>query len=82
MYVSIYTKKNRTWYKNENSRGFCVHFTFTSQIQLFTCKFIEVIANVISQVVVSRVLIVYELHITYMRQEQQHQSSRQMKSWP
>lgn len=42
-------------------------FNFTPEILIFTCKFIEVISNVISQVVVSRVLIVYELHITYVR---------------
>lgn len=34
---------------------------------ILTCKFIEVISNVISQVVVPRVLIVYEPHITYVR---------------
>lgn len=42
-----------------------VHLYFTNPI--FTCKFIEVISNVISQIVVSRVLVVYELHITCVR---------------
>lgn len=42
-----------------------VNFYFTNPI--LTCKFIEVISNVISQVVVPRVLVVYELHITCVR---------------
>lgn len=50
---------------------------------ILTCKFIEVISNLISHIVVPRVLIVYELHITYVRDNSSNnQSPDQIKSQP
>ena len=61
IHVSRYTENVQEW-------GFFIKPVYLYlRNPIFTCKFIEVISNVISQVVVSGVLIVYELHITYVR---------------